>query len=227
MLLGGPSLCWEEFTCHANDRFQKSKLCLRQPGIEPRANAWRAFMLPLHHWRYNHWHIMATIQWRHSDALLCLIHVAGFMSRENLLHVNSLVLGKAWSPFSRVLTQCLRSFVPRSFYRDLWKQLEVRDLVREDDTSPNPNQKSAPPNHQPQPKTHPPKNNSGGPYEPCASGTVVHCSTNWSNKNIIYEYPQWGSNPPPWVYLTMVLDPRSNQLSYEGLTLTLLRQRIS
>ena len=24
---------------------------MRQPGIEPRANAWRAFMLPLHHWR--------------------------------------------------------------------------------------------------------------------------------------------------------------------------------
>ena len=24
---------------------------LRQPGIEPRANAWKAFMLPLHHWR--------------------------------------------------------------------------------------------------------------------------------------------------------------------------------
>ena len=23
---------------------------LHQPGIEPRANAWKAFMLPLHHW---------------------------------------------------------------------------------------------------------------------------------------------------------------------------------
>ncbi len=27
---------------------------LRQPGIEPRANAWKAFMLPLHHWRKSH-----------------------------------------------------------------------------------------------------------------------------------------------------------------------------
>jgi hypothetical protein len=23
---------------------------MHQPGIEPRANAWEAFMLPLHHW---------------------------------------------------------------------------------------------------------------------------------------------------------------------------------
>ena len=23
---------------------------MHQPGIEPRANAWKAFMLPLHHW---------------------------------------------------------------------------------------------------------------------------------------------------------------------------------
>ena len=28
----------------------KTKLILHQPGIEPRANAWKAFMLPLHHW---------------------------------------------------------------------------------------------------------------------------------------------------------------------------------
>ena len=26
------------------------KNLLHQPGIEPRANAWKAFMLPLHHW---------------------------------------------------------------------------------------------------------------------------------------------------------------------------------
>ena len=25
-------------------------ISLHQPGIEPRANAWKAFMLPLHHW---------------------------------------------------------------------------------------------------------------------------------------------------------------------------------
>ena len=29
----------------------KNTIMLRQPEIESRANAWKAFMLPLHHWR--------------------------------------------------------------------------------------------------------------------------------------------------------------------------------
>ena len=29
----------------------KQERSMRRPGIEPRANAWRAFMLPLHHRR--------------------------------------------------------------------------------------------------------------------------------------------------------------------------------
>ena len=82
-----------EFTCHTDDRFQKSKPCLCQQGIKPRANAWRTFMLPLHYWHYNYWHTITTIHWRHSDASLCLIYVAGSVSCENLSHVNSLVLG--------------------------------------------------------------------------------------------------------------------------------------
>ena len=31
--------------------YQGFDLLLRQPGIEPRASAWKALMLPLHHWR--------------------------------------------------------------------------------------------------------------------------------------------------------------------------------
>ena len=39
---------------------KKISISLRWPGMEPRANAWKAFMLPLHHQRM-YWHMYITI----------------------------------------------------------------------------------------------------------------------------------------------------------------------